>query len=70
MHSPVIGRATGAMLGQGLEPQSHHALGQMIGPERLNASLASLAANFREHAARMPTHQAFLDQFSPQSAMA
>lgn len=54
------------MLGQGLEPQSHHALGQMIGAERLGESLASLAANIRQQAERLPQHQAFLDAYNPQ----
>lgn len=55
------------MLGQGLKPDSHHALGRMIGAERLGGSLASLAANIRQQAGSLPQHQAFLDAFSPQA---
>lgn len=55
------------MLGQGLEPLSHHALGQMIGSKRLGESLSSLAANFCQQADRLPQHQAFLDTYSPQA---
>ena len=58
------------MLGQGLEPQGHHALGRMIGKERLGQSLDSLAASFRQQAARLPAHQDFLDEYSPQAAAA
>jgi tryptophan halogenase len=58
------------MLGQGLDPQSHHALGRMIGAERLSGSLASLAANISQQAARLPLHQTFLDQYSPQTELA
>lgn len=58
------------MLGQGLEPEGHHALAQMIGADKLGGSLASLAANFKRIAAGLPAHQAFLDEYSPQPAAA
>ena len=56
------------MLGQGLQPQAHHALGEMIGKERLGSSLEALAANIREQAGRLPAHQSFLDRYSLQVA--
>ncbi|TIX50972.1 tryptophan halogenase family protein [Alteraurantiacibacter aquimixticola] len=52
------------MLGQGLQPQSHHALGRMIGAEKLGASLDTLASNLRRAAQSLPEHQAFLDQYA------
>ncbi len=58
------------MLGQGLEPEGHHALGQMIGADKLCGSLESLAAQFKQVAAALPLHQAFLDHYSPQPAAA
>lgn len=58
------------MLGQGIEPQGHHALGRMIGAERLGGSLASLAANIRQQAGRLPQHQAFLDAYGASARLA
>ncbi|MBU1757356.1 MAG: tryptophan 7-halogenase [Alphaproteobacteria bacterium] len=58
------------LLGQGLEPQAHHALGEMIGKERLASSLEALAGNIREQAARLPEHQSFLDEYSPRATRA
>lgn len=52
------------MLGQGLVPQGWHGLGRMIGKERLAASLNGLADGIRNHVARLPEHQQFLDRFA------
>lgn len=52
------------MLGQGLEPQGHHRLGQMIGRDRLGHSLAELARGIGQTVAALPTHQQFLDQYA------
>lgn len=52
------------MIGQGLQPQAHHRLGQMIGRDRLGHSLAELARGVTHSVAGLPTHQAFLDQLT------
>lgn len=53
------------MLGQGLQPQGYHRIGQMIGKDRLGPSLAELARGIGQHVAALPTHQQFLDQYAP-----
>lgn len=55
------------MLGQGLYPQGHHALGEIFGQERLGQSLASLAQRIGQHVATLPTHQQFLDRYARQA---
>lgn len=52
------------MLGQGLVPQGHHGLGEMIGKERLGQSLAALAQGIAGHVGKLPSHQQFLDQYA------
>ncbi|WP_066525827.1 tryptophan halogenase family protein [Erythrobacter sp. CCH5-A1] len=52
------------MLGQGLKPEAHHRLGQMIGRERLGRSLAELAQGIGKAVAGLPSHQAFLDHLA------
>lgn len=52
------------MLGQGLVPQAHHRLGQMIGRERLGRSLSELAQGIGQAVAGLPSHQAFLDHLA------
>jgi tryptophan halogenase len=54
------------MLVQGLIPRSHHRLGSMIGRDRLNQSLSHMAQDVKQAVARLPSHQAFLDQFAAQ----
>ena len=52
------------MLGQRLTPRSHHAMGQLMSPERLRTALAGAAEKVRQAVARLPAHQAFLDSVS------
>lgn len=52
------------MLGQGLEPEGYHRLGQMIGQDRLRQSLAELGRGIGQQVAALPTHQQFLDQYT------
>jgi tryptophan halogenase len=52
------------MIGQGLHPQGHHRLGQMIGRDRLGQSLAELARGVQHAVAGLPAHQDFLDQIA------
>jgi tryptophan halogenase len=51
------------MLGQGLTPRWHHAIGQSMRPEQLRDALARMAANIDAAVARRPQHQAFLDGY-------
>ncbi len=51
------------MLGQRLEPRSHHALARLMRPEQLQGALASIARNIDTAVAAMPQHQAFLDAY-------
>jgi tryptophan halogenase len=51
------------MLGQRLEPRGRHAIGRMMSPEQLRGALASIAGQIDAAVARLPAHQAFLDEF-------
>jgi tryptophan halogenase len=51
------------MLGQRLEPRSHHAVGQKMQPQQLGDALARLAANIQGAVAKLPSHQASLDSY-------
>ncbi|MXO58422.1 tryptophan halogenase [Altererythrobacter salegens] len=51
------------MLGQRLQPQSHHAMGRMMQAGQLQNALASLAGNIRETVSNLPEHQQFLSQY-------
>ena len=52
------------MLGQRLVPASHHLMGAQMPPEQLRAALDSLKGNIARAVARMPSHQAFLEQYA------
>ena len=52
------------MLGQRLVPTSHHLMGAQMPPEQLRAALDSLKGNIARAVARMPSHQAFLEQYA------
>lgn len=51
------------MLGQGVMPRHHHHMGALLGEERLRGALGSLKANIAGAVSKMPTHQAFIDQY-------
>lgn len=51
------------MLGQRLEPASYHHMGHMLSIEHMQRALGDLKGNIASAVARMPTHQAFLDQY-------
>jgi len=57
------------LLGQRIEPGSHHLFGQMMPPAQLRQALTDLKGNIANAVAGMPQHQAFLDQYcGPASA--
>jgi tryptophan halogenase len=49
------------MLGQGMEPHWHHAVGQLMRPEQLRDALSRITANIQAAVAKLPEHQALLD---------
>ncbi|HVI97768.1 MAG TPA: tryptophan halogenase family protein [Sphingomonas sp.] len=51
------------MLGQGIAPRGFHAMGRLLGPEKLEASLADLKRNIADAVAAMPAHETFLRDY-------
>ena len=51
------------MLGQRVQPKSHHAMAMMMGSTNLQQALGDLKANIARAVAGMPMHQSFLDQY-------
>jgi tryptophan halogenase len=51
------------MLGQGIEPHWHHAVGQLMRPEQLREALSGITANIQAAVAKLPEHQALLDGY-------
>ena len=51
------------MLGQGLTPRGHHRMGAMMDDAQLRQALADLKRNIDAAVDRLPSHQAFLDQY-------
>jgi len=51
------------MLGQRLTPQRHHLMSELMAEAQLRDALGSLKANIAGAVAKLPAHQAFLDQY-------
>ncbi len=51
------------MLGQRLEPQTHHGMGRLMPPAQLKQALDDLKGNIARALVRLPQHQAFLDSY-------
>jgi len=51
------------LLGQRVEPRSHHHMGRLMPPEQLRQALDSLKGNIARAVEGMPSHQAFLDRY-------
>lgn len=51
------------LLGQRLEPQSHHAIGQLMSEAQLRQALDGLKTNIARTVEAMPTHEAFLKSY-------
>jgi tryptophan halogenase len=51
------------MLGQRLEPRSHHAVGRLMPPKQLGDALTRLAANIGAAVGKLPSHQTFLESY-------
>ncbi len=53
------------MMGQGLIPEGHHALGKLMNPDQLRRALDGIRGNITRTVAALPSHQAFVDQYCP-----
>jgi tryptophan halogenase len=51
------------MLGQRLEPRTHHRMAALMPPAQLAGALLDLKSNIDRAVARLPSHQAFLDAY-------
>ena len=51
------------MLGQGLVPKQHHAVGQLMGDAELVRFLAGIRASVDDAVAQMPAHQAYIERY-------
>jgi tryptophan halogenase len=51
------------LLGQRIEPRGWHRMGSLMTPAQLGQALADIKGNIAGAVARMPNHQAFLDQY-------
>ena len=56
------------MLGQGLHPETAHPFGAMLGDEALRRSLAGIAANVGQTAAKLPSHADYLSHLNKAAA--
>ncbi len=52
------------MLGQRIQPASHHLMGALMPPEQLRQALDDLKGNIARAVARMPSHQDFVDRYA------
>ncbi|GAA0734863.1 tryptophan halogenase family protein [Sphingomonas japonica] len=55
------------MLGQGLEPKTHHPMARLMSRDQRRQALGDLKRNIASAVATMPSHQAFLDQYGAAS---
>jgi tryptophan halogenase len=58
------------MLGQRIQPKTHHLMGALMPPEQLAKALGDLKRNIDGAVAKLPTHQAFLERYCPVPAEA
>ena len=56
------------LMGQGLEPQSYHALAKMMPAAELRDALAALKTNIDTAVGKLPSHEAFLQGYCPAAA--
>jgi len=50
-------------MGQRLQPQGRQHLGRLMSRAQMQTALTGLRTNIANAVARLPTHQAFLDQY-------
>jgi tryptophan halogenase len=56
------------MLGQRLEPASHHPLVGQMPPDQLKAAMDGMSDAVAQATRQLPAHQDFLDRYCPQGA--
>lgn len=56
------------MLGQQLQPKSHHPLVRLMPPDQLKAAMDGMSESVMRRTRHLPAHQDFLDRYCPQVA--
>jgi len=51
------------MLGQGIEPQQHHPVADLMGDEELSRFLEGIRGTVERTVAQLPAHQAYVEQY-------
>jgi tryptophan 7-halogenase len=51
------------MLGQGIEPQQHHPVADLMGDEELSRFLEGIRSTVERTVAQPPAHQAYVEQY-------
>jgi tryptophan halogenase len=51
------------MLGQGIEPQQHHPVADLMGDEELSGFLNNIKSQVDRTVAQLPSHQAYVEQY-------
>ena len=51
------------MLGQGIEPQQHHPVADLMGDEELSRFLDGIKLSVQKTVAQLPAHQAYVEQY-------
>ena len=51
------------MLGQGIVPQQHHPVADLMGDEELSRFLEGIRTNVEKTVSQLPAHQAYVEQY-------
>ena len=51
------------MLGQGIEPQQHHPVADLMGDEELSRFLDGIKSSIEKTVAQLPAHQTYVEQY-------
>ena len=51
------------MLGQGIEPQQHHPVADLMGDEELSRFLDGIKTSVEKTVAQLPAHQTYVEQY-------
>ena len=51
------------MLGQGIEPQQHHPVADLMGDQELSRFLEEIRTNVEKTLSQLPAHQAYVEQY-------
>jgi len=50
-------------LGQGIEPQQHHPVADLMGDQELSRFLEEIRTNVEKTLSQLPAHQAYVEQY-------